>query len=316
MRVVFMGTPDIACPTLERLVLKSGHEVVGVFTQPDRPAGRGHKLAAPPVKELALDHGIPVFQPTKIKTPETHDLLAGLNPDIAVVAAYGRILPQHLLDTPRLGCLNVHFSLLPKYRGAAPVNWAIANGEALTGVTIMRMDAGLDTGDILRQVECWIGREEDAVALGVRLAHIGADALLETLPTVEDGTVVPIKQDDGAATYAPILKREDGLIDWHQAAETISDRIRGFQPWPGGYTTLDGARLVVWTATHRAGDAGAAPGTLLGLTAAGLEIACGTGILIAREVQAEGRKRLSARDFMNGMRVPAGTVLGMILPGE
>ncbi len=314
MRVVFMGTPDIACPTLEKLILKSGHEVVGVFTQPDRPAGRGHKPAAPPVKELAREHGIPVFQPTKIKTPETHDLLAGLTPDVAVVAAYGRILPQHLLDTPRLGCLNVHFSLLPKYRGAAPVNWAIANGEALTGVTIMRMDAGLDTGDILRQVECWIGREEDAVALGARLAHIGADALLETLPSVEDGTVVPIKQDDGAATYAPILKREDGLIDWHRSAEAISDRIRGFQPWPGGYTTLDGARLVIWTATYRAGDAGVAPGTLLGLTAAGLEIACGSGVLIAREVQAEGRKRLNARDFTNGMRVSAGTVLGTATP--
>ena len=313
MRIIFMGTPAMALPTLEQ-ILADGHEVVGVFTQPDRPAGRGNKLTAPPVKELALEHHLPVFQPTKIKTPEMHEHFKSLDADLAVVVAYGRILPQHLLDTPRLGCWNVHFSLLPKYRGAAPVNWAIANNEPLTGVTVMQMDAGLDTGDILLQTECWIAREDTTVTLGERLSEIGAQSLAEALHKHAEGTLPRIPQDHSQATFAPILNREDGLIDWSLPAETISCRLRGFQPWPGVYTLLNGTRTVIWKATpgtHK-GAATAQPGAVLGLTPANqLAVACGgDSALLVEELQSEGRKRLPSRDFANGMRLAAGTVFG------
>lgn len=318
MRIIFMGTPAIALPTLEHL-LTEGHEIVGVFTQPDRPSGRGNKLAAPPVKEFAVEHNLPVFQPTKIKTPEMHEHFASLQSDLAVVVAYGRILPQHLLDTPRLGCWNVHFSLLPKYRGAAPVNWAIANNEPVTGVTIMQMDAGLDTGDILLQTECWISREDTTVSLGERLARIGADALSAALTAFQAGTLTRTPQDHSQATFAPMLAREDGLIDWTQPAEMIACRIRGFQPWPGGFTTLNGTRVMIWKARSvtSAGLPSGTPGTLVSSTPAGLLIACGeASFLQAEELQLEGRKRLSAKDFMNGLRLSAGMRFGVAPEGE
>lgn len=306
MRIIFMGTPAIALPTLER-ILKDGHEVVGVFTQPDRPAGRGNKLAAPPVKELALEQGLPVFQPTKIKTPEMHEHFKSLEADVAVVVAYGRILPQHLLDTPKFGCLNVHFSLLPKYRGAAPVNWAVANDEPVSGVTVMFMDAGLDTGDIAIQTECWISRDETAVTLAERLSFIGADTLGDALVQLEAGTLPRIPQNHDEASHAPILKREDGLIDWSQSAETISARIRGFQPWPGCHSLLDGARVSFWKAkpVSRAAE-GVAPGTVTEISGGTIVIACGEGALAVEELQMEGRKRISAKDFANGLRLSKG----------
>lgn len=306
MRIIFMGTPAIALPTLER-ILKDGHEVVGVFTQPDRPAGRGNKLAAPPVKELALEQGLPVFQPTKIRTPEMHEHFKSLEADVAVVVAYGRILPQHLLDTPKHGCLNVHFSLLPKYRGAAPVNWAVANDEPVSGVTVMFMDAGLDTGDIAIQTECWISRDETAVTLAERLSFIGADTLGDALVQLEAGTLPRIPQNHDEASHAPILKREDGLIDWSHPAEAISARIRGFQPWPGCHTMLDGARVSLWKArpVTNAPDE-VTSGTIIDVTPDSIVIGCGQGALAVQELQMEGRKRMSAKDFANGLRLSKG----------
>lgn len=302
-----MGTPAIALPTLER-ILTDGHEVVGVFTQPDRPAGRGNKLSAPPVKELALEQGLPVFQPTKIKTPEMHEHFRSLNADVAVVVAYGRILPQHLLDTPKHGCLNVHFSLLPKYRGAAPVNWAVANDEPVTGVTVMFMDAGLDTGDIALQTECWIARDDTTVTLAERLSFIGADTLGDALKQLEAGTLPRIPQDHAEASHAPILTREDGLIDWSAPVAGIAARTRGFQPWPGCHTTLDGARVSIWKAKPFSGTlpAEAVPGTVVEVSPSAIVIACGDGALAVEELQMEGRKRMSARDFANGLRLSTG----------
>jgi methionyl-tRNA formyltransferase len=308
LRVIFMGTPSIAVPTLERIA-SDGHQIVGVFTQPDRPAGRGNRVAPPPIKECAAERGLPIFQPTKIKTPETHELFAGLNADVAVIVAYGRILPQHLLDAPKFGCLNVHFSLLPKYRGAAPLNWAVANDEPVTGVTVMHMDAGLDTGDIATQTECWIAREDDAVTLGERMSRIGADALSDALKRLETGTLPRQSQDHALASYAPILKREDGLIHWNDRAEAIAARIRGFQPWPGCHTTLGEARVIIWRGRtgKPTGFPAAEPGTVVETTSEAVVVACGDGTsLNAEELQMEGRKRMSARDFANGMRLSPG----------
>lgn len=306
MRVIFMGTPGAAVPTLQALH-KDGHTVVAVVTQPDRPAGRGRRLQPPPVKEAALALGLPVWQPTKIKTPEFHAELAALAADVGVVVAYGRILPAHLLETPRYGCLNVHFSLLPKYRGAAPVNWAIAQDEAVTGVTVMYMDAGLDTGDIALQTECWIGREETAPELGERLARIGADLLCEALRRLADGTLPRRPQDAAQATYAPLLKREDGWIDWSRPAAAIAARVRGFQPFPGSHTLLGDRRVTVWRARPAVETHTQPPGAVLRVAADHLLVACGDATCLAvGELQLEGRARVSARDFANGLRLQAG----------
>src|SRR5437868_5338355 len=246
MRLIFMGTPEFAVPSLARL-LADGHAVAAVFTQPDKPAGRGHHLHAPPVKQLALEHGIAVHQPARIKTnEEVRAIFENLQPDVCVVAAYGKILPAWLLQIPRLGCINVHASLLPRYRGAAPINWAIANGERETGVTIMQMDAGMDTGAMLAKRAITIGDAETAPELSVRLADLGAALLSDTLPKIERGEIVAEAQNNDEATYAPLLKREDGLLDWRWTATEISNRVRGFQAWPGVYTTLGGARLHLW----------------------------------------------------------------------
>ncbi|HEV7700804.1 MAG TPA: methionyl-tRNA formyltransferase, partial [Pyrinomonadaceae bacterium] len=240
MRLVFMGTPQAAVASLQRLIA-DGHEIAAVYTQPDRPSGRGQKLAASPVKQVALEHGLDVRQPLKIKTVEAFDEFRGLKADAAIVVAYGRILPERWLTAFPQGAINVHFSLLPKYRGAAPVNWAIANGETQTGVTTMQMDAGLDTGNILLQRSVAIGPEENAVALMARLSGLGADLLTETLASLD--TITPQAQDDAAATFAPIMKKEDGLIDWSRSAREIANRVRGFQPFPTSFTFLEGSRL-------------------------------------------------------------------------
>jgi methionyl-tRNA formyltransferase len=307
-----MGTPESAVPTLRRC-LDDGHEVVAVWTQPDRPAGRGNKLHEPPVKRFAVERGLAVHQPLKIKTDEARALFASHDADLGVVVAYGRILPASYLSAPRRGCVNVHFSLLPKYRGAAPVNWAIVRGETETGVTTMMIDEGLDTGAILLQRSTRIGDDETAPELLARLSETGAALLGETLARLD--VIEPRPQREDEATHAPILSRDDGLIDWNMSAAEIERRVRGLQPFPNSFTTFRGQRLVVWRARLPGGGHTAASSTSNGEIVAAhgdeLIIACGVGdALRLSEVQLEGKRRMSARDFLNGLRVRAGEVLG------
>ncbi len=303
MRLLFMGTPAFAVPTL-KVLLSSKHTVSAVFTQPDKPSGRGEKLSAPPVKLIALEQRIPVHQPEKLKTPEWQSVFAELKVDAYVVVAYGKILPQWLLDVPRLGAYNVHASLLPKYRGAAPIHWAIANGETKTGITTMKLDAGMDTGDMLLQHEITIEPEDTCASIHDRLAEIGAELMLKTLEGLEKGTAKPIPQDPALATYAPMLKKSDGLLDWSQSAVSLHNRIRAFNPWPGTYTALQAQTLRVWRAqpAEVLGDS-LPPGTLLHHSSGAAMVACGTGFLKLEEVQLENRKRTSALDFLHGLRL-------------
>lgn len=306
-----MGTPEFALPALERLI-EDGHQIAAVITQPDRPAGRGNKLQPPPVKSFALERGIKVYQPEKIKkNEEVISLFREIAPDACIVVAYGKILPESLLAVPKFGCINVHASLLPKYRGAAPINWAIANGESETGVTIIQMDAGMDTGPILAARATRIYPDETAPELSARLAKMGAELLAETLPKVERREIAPIPQDESQATYAPMLKREDGLLDWNMTARQIANRVRGFQPWPAAYTFWRGHRLILWRAREASqGAAGAAPSTIVKIDGTGIVVACGAGsALLIEELQLEGRRRLAARDFANGFRLRAGDSL-------
>jgi methionyl-tRNA formyltransferase len=310
MRLIFMGTPETAVPTLRRCV-EDGHEVAAVWTQPDRPAGRGGKMKAPPVKEYALEHGLAVRQPSKVKTEETLELFASERADAAVVVAYGRILPPAMLRATRLGCVNVHFSLLPKYRGAAPVNWAVVRGERETGVTTMLMDEGLDTGPVLLQRRTLIGPDETAPQLLARLSEDGAELLSETLARF--GELEPRPQTDAEATLASMLKREDGLIDWSLAADDIERRVRGFQPWPNAYTAHDGRRLIIWRAavSEQFDDGAAAAGEVIRARGDELFVACGGGTALrVEELQPEGKQRMKARDFVNGARLRAGERLG------
>ncbi len=309
-----MGTPEFAVPSLQRLIL-DGHEVAAVFTQPDKPAGRGKHLHAPPVKALALEHGLAVHQPPTIKSnDQVRAIFETISPDACAVVAYGKILPAWMLAIPRLGCINVHASLLPKYRGAAPINWAIANGERETGVTIMQMDVGMDTGPMLAQRSIRIGDDETAPELSARLAQLGAELLSETLRRIERGEVAPLTQDDSEATYAPMLKREDALIDWRMTASEIANRVRAFQPWPGTYTNFRGGRLIVWRGCEaaeadsgKAFDVAAEPGTILNIDETGITVVCsGLSPLLIQEVQIEGKRRVSAREFANGARLKPG----------
>jgi methionyl-tRNA formyltransferase len=319
MRLVFMGTPESAVPALKRCV-EEGHEVLSVWTQPDRPAGRGNRLKASPVKEYALARGLVLHQPSKIRTEEALALFNALEFDVAVVVAYGRILPPAFLRAPRMGCVNLHFSLLPKYRGAAPVNWAVVRGERETGVTTMLMDEGLDTGPLLLQRATVIEEDETAPRLLERLSHMGADVLAETLARFDE--IRPREQNESEATLAPILRREDGLIDWTQDAFEIERRVRGFQPWPNAYTSFNGRRLILWRAQAReeesdSGDATSvdertsAAGTLLAARGDELVVACGRATTLkVLELQPEGKQRLSARDFINGSHLKMGERLG------
>jgi methionyl-tRNA formyltransferase len=314
MVLIFLGTPTFAVPTLERIV-DAGHHVMAVFTQPDRPKGRGGQMSQSPVKEAALRLGLPVQQPERIRRPEVVEQLKQMKPDAMVVVGYGQIIPQSIIDIPRLGIINVHASLLPKYRGAAPIQWAIANGETRTGVTTMRIDAGLDTGDMLLKWETQIGPEEDALDLGRRLSAAGARLLVETLrdnPT-------PVKQDSNEATYAPILKKEDGLIDWSWPARKISNRSRGFLPWPGTYSFFRGQIFHIWKSrvssdwkSPVANDTpNGGPGQMIPQKKS-LLIACGEGTTLeAIEVQVEGKKRMSAEAFLNGHQLRGGETLGV-----
>ncbi len=309
MRIIFMGTPQAAVPTLER-ILVDGHEVVAVYTQPDRPSGRGNKIVFSPVKEFALAKGLEILQPQKIRTAEALETFRSHKADVAVVVAYGRILPETFLNAFPNGAINLHFSLLPKYRGAAPVNWAIVNGETETGVTTMRMDAGLDTGDILLQRSTVIGEEETAVELMERLAITGAELLSETLANLS--AIKPVKQDNGQATFAPILKKEDGLIDWRLDANEIVNRIRGFQPFPSTFTYHQQSKLTFWRAKSESveDESRYEPGEIVE-TDGRLLIGCGNGsVLLVDELQLEGKRRMPTRDFLNGVKLRKGEVLG------
>src|SRR5436190_10409562 len=301
MRIVFMGTPAAAVPTLRRCV-DDGHEVVAVWTQPDRPAGRGHKIAFSPVKEFALQHNLPVHQPTKLKTDESKLLFASHQADVAIVVAYGRILPAEFLTTPRKGCINVHFSLLPLYRGASPVNWAIANGDAQTGVTTMFIEPTLDTGPILMQRSTAIHERETATELMARLSEDRAELLSQTLSQLDQ--ITPRKPDDSEATFAPILTKEGGLINWHQTAQEIDQRIRAFQPWPNAHTTYNAAGfakgLTIWSAESAVPSTEGVAGEVLVCRGDELVVKCGGDtVLRLVEVQPEAKRRMSARDFLN-----------------
>lgn len=304
MKLIFMGTPTFAVPTLEAVV-QAGHEVAAVFTQPDRPKDRGQKTSVPPVKESALQLGLTVFQPERVKQPEVVEQLRMIAPKAMVVVGYGQLLPKAILDIPVHGVINVHASLLPKYRGAAPIQWAIAHGETRTGVTTMKINQGLDTGDILSRWETAILPEETAPELGARLAGEGAKLLVRTL--AELSTIVPEPQDEVQATYAPILKKEDGRIDWALQAGEILNRIRGFDPWPGGYGFLRGQRFQIWKAAVE--QAKLAPGALRVIDRK-LYAGCGNAqSLELREVQLEGKKRMTAAAFLNGFPLAANEVL-------
>ena len=313
MRVVFMGTPAFAVPTLQRLVDR-GHEVLAVLTQPDRPKGRGHTLAFSPVKEAALRVNLPVHQPERVRRPEAVELLRGLAPDVMVVVGYGQIIPQSIIDIPQFGIINVHASLLPKYRGAAPIQWAVANGETITGVTTMKIDAGLDTGGMLLKAETPIGPEETAIEVGERLAVIGADLLIETLDGLAAGTITPIPQDHADATLAPILKKEDGAVDWHWPAAKIHCQARAFLPWPGCHTTFRGVGLQLWKVRVWPEAVKGSPGTLHP-TRKQVIAACGDGTALELiEVQLDGRKRVTGAEFVNGQRIYDGDQLGETKP--
>jgi len=304
-----MGTPQAAVPTLRRC-LDDGHEVVAVWTQPDKPAGRGNKVSFSPVKEFALSRGLGIFQPARIKNDEAKQLFASHDAEVAVVVAYGRILPEEFLRAPRRGCINVHFSLLPLYRGAAPANWAIVNGETETGVTTMFIEPTLDTGPILLQEKTPIGEKETAPELMDRLAEIGATLLGETLSKLDELT--PRPQHDRDASFAPILKKEDGLIDWSHSAFEIERRIRGFQPWPNAYTSFNSKSLILWEAQPSISvTSGIANGELIVAHRDELVVQCGQRTALrVLEVQPEARKRMAARDFINGMRVKVGDRFG------
>lgn len=307
MRTVFLGTPEFAVATLEAMAA-AGHEIAAVLTQPDRPKGRGQQAAFPPVKEAALRLGLPVHQPERVRRPEAVELLDALKPEAMVVVGYGQIIPQRVIDIAPLGIINVHASLLPKYRGAAPIQWAVANGETVTGVTTMRIDAGLDTGDMLLREETEIGPDETAVELSRRLATMGAALLLKTLEQIRD--IVPQKQDSSQATLAPILKKEDGRIDWTRSAREIHNRARGFQPWPGAFTTFRGQALHLSKTRVARVPAGQPPGTLIALGRR-LLAACGDGGSVEIiELQLEGRKRMDAAAFQNGRRLEQNEQLG------
>jgi methionyl-tRNA formyltransferase len=304
MKIVFMGTPSAAVVSLQRLI-EDGHEIAAVYTQPDRPSGRGNKITFSPVKQFGLEHELTVLQPTKVRTDEAFDQFRSLNADIAVVVAYGRILPDSFLNAFAHGAVNVHFSFLPKYRGAAPVNWAIVNGESVTGVTTMKMDAGLDTGDILLQRETEIDKDEDSISLMFRLGEIGAELLSKTLD--ELSSIEPREQDHSAATLAPIMKKEDGKFDWNFSADRIARMVRGFQPFPTTYTTFDGKKLTIWKAGSRAEKLVADPGTVISASGDELVVSCGEGSLLEiSELQLEGKKRIAVRDFLNGTKLKIG----------
>lgn len=313
MKIVFMGTPDFAAGAL-KAIIEAGHEVTLVVTQPDRAKGRSDKLIPSPVKEVALEHNIPVFQPLKIKTPEAVAELRKYDADIFIVAAFGQIISQEILDMPRYGCVNIHASLLPKYRGASPIQRVILDGEEKTGVTIMQMDAGIDTGDMLYKVETEISDEDTFETLHDRLTGIGAEAIVEALPLIESGELVPEKQDDSQSCYAKLIKKEMGKIDFNKSAAEVSRLVRGMNPWPSAYTFLSGKQMKIWRVSvlpqtdEKTGKA--VPGEIVELTKDGITVKCGEGSVKILELQLEGKKRMAAKDFLLGAKPEVGSILG------
>ncbi len=302
IRVVYMGTPDIAAVILERL-LKEPYEIVLAVTQPDRPKGRGKELAMSPVKQLALRNGIPVFQPERLRNPDAVNVIEEAKPDLIVVAAFGQILPKAVLDLPKYGCINVHASLLPAYRGAAPIQWAILDGQEKTGVTIMYMNEGLDTGDILMQKEIAIAPDETGGSLHDKLAELGAEALCEALPGVIDGTLKPVPQGEMTTPYAKQLTKEMGRLDFDRHAEELARYVRGLNPWPGTYTELDGRLLKIWAAEAVPHAGTEAPGTITDVTKKSFTYVTGDGGLLIRELQPEGKRRMTAEEFLRGYKL-------------
>ncbi|MCL2368928.1 MAG: methionyl-tRNA formyltransferase [Oscillospiraceae bacterium] len=297
MKILFMGTPDFACPSLERLYA-AGYDICGVFTQPDKPKNRGMQLQAPPVKALALAHGTPVYQPQTLRDGEAASIIRGLGPDLIVVVAYGKILPKEILDLPPYGCINVHASLLPKYRGAAPIQWAVLNGEGETGVTIMQMAQGLDTGDVISTQKTEIFPQETAGGLFDRLKELGADLLVETIPAIMDGRAAKTPQDENLATYAPPLSRALSPVDWNRSAREIISQIYGQNPWPVATSTIAGREFKLYAA--HVGEGTGEPGAVLSAGNDGLEVACGDGSVVITELQAPGKKRMGAGAYLRG----------------
>lgn len=304
MKILFMGTPDFAVPSLEALVA-AGHQVVGVFSQPDKPKNRGMKLLPTPVKVCAQAHDIPVFQPTKLRDGTALETIRQLAPDLIVVAAYGRILPQEILDAPPLGCINVHSSLLPKYRGSAPIHWAILNGDQETGVTIMHMALALDAGDIIAQKTTPIDPDETVETLHDRLAQLGAELLVETVARIADGTATRTPQEESQVTLAPMLSRALSPMDWTRPARALHDQVRGLIPWPAAVTELNGTRCKIFATTVLEETTGKAPGSILSADKKGLKVACGEGtVLQIDQLQADGGKRMAAADYLRGHPIP------------
>jgi len=303
MRILFMGTGEFGVPTLNAL-LGSRHEVVGVVTQPDRPKGRGREMHISPIKGIALDAGIPVYQPEKVGSEDFIEQVREMLPDAFVVVAFGQIIPRALLDIPKYGSVNVHASLLPKYRGAAPIHYALFNGEGITGVTTMLMDSGLDTGPILLQEELKVLPEDSTGTLEERLSQIGAPLLLRTLEGLEDGSISPTPQEDSQATYAPSIKREDCLVDWNTSATDIANRVRGCTPRPGAFTFFEGAAVKIWSC--RAEEGAGNPGEVVRVDNRGIAVGAAEDIVIVSELQPENRKRMGAADFAHGARIAPG----------
>jgi len=305
VKVLFMGSPKFAIPILEGLL--AHYQVVGVVTQPDRPAGRGLRLKPPPVKELALAHGIPVFQPESLKGEEAIAWIRAREPDVIVVAAFGQILPPAVLQIPPYGCLNVHASLLPRYRGAAPIQAAILNGDSETGITIILMDEGLDTGPILARKVIPISPEDTAGTLEEKLSHLGAELLLETLPAWVEGKIKPLPQE-GEPSYTKPVKKEEGLLDWGLPAEVLARKVRAFNPWPGAFTFWKGKLLKIWKATSVALTSEETPGKVF-RDSEGIKVACGSGALLLEEIQLEGKSRMGPEEFARGQRDFVGSIL-------
>ncbi len=309
MHIIFIGTPDFAVPTLEALI-DAGHRIVLAVTQPDRPKGRSGEVQAPPVKEAALAHGIEVYQPERIRDQACVEYLRQQGADIIVVAAYGQILPKEILEMPPYGCVNVHASLLPKYRGAAPIQWAVINGEAVTGVTTMRMDEGLDTGDIILAEEVVLAPDETGGSLFDRLSEVGARLCVQTLSDIEEGTAVYTPQDDTQATKVGMISRQLGHLDWDRPAAELERLIRGLDPWPGAYTEWNGRTLKIWKSAVIDINSGMEPGTVAEVTGDAVSVQTGDGLLALLELQPEGKKRMSADAFLRGYQMQPGDRLG------
>ena len=330
LRIVFCGTPAFAAPSLRHLIAQPDFEIVSVVTQPDRPRGRGNQISISPVKAIAIESGIPVYQPEKIKSVESLDYFKRLAPDVVVIIAYGQIISARLIEIPRLGWINLHASLLPKYRGAAPINWAILNNEKITGLTTMQIDAGLDTGPMLLQYETPIGPDETAPQLTARLAEAGAPLISETLRRLDQGDITLAPQNNSKATFAPLLKKNDGLIEWNLSVANIYNRIRGLQPWPGAFTTFRGKNCQIWGRPLSQADIQSSPGQDVPVGVAqpsgqtesppvgvikssrfGIFVQCGSaGALVLEHVQLEGRNRITAQEFVNGAHLAPGERFG------